>query len=327
VRVVSADVAIKATGLVKRFGEMTAVAGVDLEVQAGSVTAVLGPNGAGKTTLVRMLTTLSAPDEGTVTVAGFDVAGAPTEVRRRIGYAAQDATVDELLTGRENLVMLGELHHLGRRTAKERAVTLLGQFSLQDAADRVVGKYSGGMRRRLDLAATLVATPEVLFLDEPTTGLDPRARNELWEVLDTLVQSGVTILLTTQYLEEAERLADHILVVDHGRVIASGSARELKRRIGGEHIRVVLRDRTRNADAVRLISQATGGDAILNEDGDAVVVATDGGAGAVGAVGTVLAEAGIEVDELALRAPTLDEVFLELTGHGAVDADHAEEQP
>jgi ABC-2 type transport system ATP-binding protein len=288
-----AESAIRASGLVKRFGEMTAVAGIDLDVPVGSVTAVLGPNGAGKTTMVRMLTTLSAPDEGTVTVAGFDVATSPTEVRRRIGYAAQDATVDELLTGHENLVMLGRLHHLGRREAKARAETLLDQFSLTDAADRVVSKYSGGMRRRLDLAATLVATPEVLFLDEPTTGLDPRARNELWEVLDTLVQSGVTILLTTQYLEEAERLADHILVVDHGRVIAAGSARELKRRIGGE--------------------------AFPDTAGDAIIAGTDGGAGALGAVGTALAEAGIEVDELALRPPTLDEVFLELTGRSAGD--------
>ncbi len=313
----STQSAILATGLVKRFGDMTAVAGVDLDVPTGSVTAILGPNGAGKTTIVRMLTTLSAPDEGTVTVAGFDVAREPNDVRRRIGYAAQDATVDELLTGRENLVMIGELYHLGRRAAKERARVLLDQFSLVDAADRVVGKYSGGMRRRLDLAATLVARPEVLFLDEPTTGLDPRARNELWDVLDTLVQSGVTILLTTQYLEEAERLADHILVVDQGRVIASGTARELKRQIGGEQIRAVLRDPARREEAVRLVSSATGGEATFDADGDAVVVATDGGAAAVAAVAGALAEAGVEVDELALRAATLDEVFLELTGHAA----------
>ncbi len=311
--------AIRATGLVKRFGEMTAVAGIDLDVRAGSVTAVLGPNGAGKTTLVRMLTTLSAPDEGAVTVAGFDVTTESTQVRRRIGYAAQDATVDELLTGRENLTMIGELHHLGRRAAKARAQTLLGQFSLTDAADRVAGKYSGGMRRRLDLAATLVAQPEVLFLDEPTTGLDPRARNELWDVLDTLVSSGVTILLTTQYLEEAERLADHILVVDHGRVIAAGTARELKRRIGGEQIRAVLRDPSRTAEAVALIGEAVGGDAVKDAEGDAIVIGTSGGAGALGAVGLALSQAGIEVDELALRPPTLDEVFLELTGHGAGD--------
>jgi ABC-2 type transport system ATP-binding protein len=314
------DVAIRARGLVKRFGDMTAVAGIDLEVARGSVTAVLGPNGAGKTTMVRMLTTLSSPDEGTVSVVGFDVATDANEVRRRIGYAAQDATVDELLTGRENLIMLGELHHLGRRRAKERATVLLEQFSLTEAADRVAGKYSGGMRRRLDLAATLVATPEVLFLDEPTTGLDPRARNELWEVLDTLVASGATILLTTQYLEEAERLANDILVVDHGRVIAQGSARELKRRIGGEQIRVIVRDRARLDEAVRLVSAAAGAEALVDPDGDAIVVATDGGAAAVAAVGGALADAGVEVDELALRPPTLDEVFLELTGHSAADA-------
>ncbi|MCW3040874.1 MAG: daunorubicin resistance transporter ATPase subunit, partial [Solirubrobacterales bacterium] len=277
--IVNDEPAIEARGLVKRFGDMTAVAGVDLSVPAGSVTAVLGPNGAGKTTMVRMLTTLSAPDEGTASVAGFDVVGAPNEVRRRIGFAAQDATVDELLTGRENLVMIGELYHLGRGRAKERAQALLGQFSLEDAADRVVGKYSGGMRRRLDLAATLVATPDVLFLDEPTTGLDPRARNELWEVLDTLVESGVTILLTTQYLEEAERLADHILVVDHGRIIAAGSARELKRQIGGEQIRAVVRDASRREEARALASQALGTEATADGDG-AVVVATEGGAGA-----------------------------------------------
>ncbi|WP_354699475.1 ATP-binding cassette domain-containing protein [Paraconexibacter sp. AEG42_29] len=321
----STDLAIEATGLVKRFGDMTAVAGIDLSVRAGSVTAVLGPNGAGKTTMVRMLVTLSAPDEGRASVAGYDVMRDPTEVRRRIGFAAQDATVDELLTGRENLVMIGELYHLGRSRAKARADELLRQFSLVDAAERVVGKYSGGMRRRLDLAATLVATPDVLFLDEPTTGLDPRARNELWEVLDTLVESGVTILLTTQYLEEAERLADHILVVDQGRVIASGSARELKRQIGGEQIRAGLRDPARRADALRIVAEAAGAEATFDADGDAVVVATTGGAAAVAAVAGALADAGIEVDELALRAATLDEVFLELTGRSATDS--ASEEP
>src|SRR3954454_15173589 len=216
--------AIEAHGLVKRYGEKVALAGVDLHVPRGTVSGLLGPNGAGKTTAVRILTTLTAPDEGVPRVAGHDIFYAPVAVRRSIGFAAQDATVDGLLTGRENLRMIGELHHLGRRQAKARAVELLEQFSLTDASDQLTKDYSGGMRRRLDLAATLVATPEILFLDEPTTGLDPRARHELWAVLDTLVESGVTILLTTQYLEEAERLADDILVVDHGRVIAHGSA-------------------------------------------------------------------------------------------------------
>src|SRR5687767_3855329 len=210
--------AVQARALVKRYGSVTAVAGVDLDVPAGTVMAVLGPNGAGKTTMARMLTTLTVPDEGEATVAGFDVRTAAHEVRRRIALAAQDATVDPLLTGRENLVMLGELHQLSRKQATLRAGELLAEFGLVDAADRPSSGYSGGMRRRLDLAATLVSHPEVLFLDEPTTGLDPRARNELWGVLDGLVDQGATLLLTTQYLEEAERLADDIVVIDHGRV-------------------------------------------------------------------------------------------------------------
>ena len=208
----------------------------------GTVTAVLGPNGAGKTTAVRILTTLADANEGTATVAGFDVATQANEVRRRIGLAAQDATVDPLLTGRENLVMIGELHQLRRPAAQARAVELLDQFGLTDAAEQVTSGYSGGMRRRLDLAATLVARPQVLFLDEPTTGLDPRARNELWDVLDTLVGQGTTLLLTTQYLEEADRLADDILVVDHGKVIARGDARSLKRQVGGDNIGVTVVD-------------------------------------------------------------------------------------
>ena len=203
---------------------------------------MLGPNGAGKTTAIRILTTLAEADEGEATVAGFDVAQHPGEVRRRIGLAAQDATVDPLLTGRENLVMLGELHQFGRRASKDRAAQLLEEFSLVDAADRVTSGYSGGMRRRLDLAATLVSDPEVLFLDEPTTGLDPRARTELWAVLDDLVERGTTLLLTTQYLDEAERLADDIIVIDHGRIIARGDARKLKREVGGDHLNVVVVD-------------------------------------------------------------------------------------
>src|SRR5690606_6710354 len=225
----SQSYAVEARGLVKRYGSTTAVGGIDFEVPTGTVTAVLGPNGAGKTTTVRILTTLTEPDEGHATVAGFDVRTRPTEVRRRIGLASQDATVDPLLTGRENLVMLGRLHQLSRREAVARAAELLDQFALSDAADRVTSGYSGGMRRRLDLAATLVARPEVLFLDEPTTGLDPPARNDLWGVLDGLVNSGTTLVLTTQYLEEAARLADDIIVVDHGRIIARGDARKLKR--------------------------------------------------------------------------------------------------
>src|SRR3954454_6353894 len=235
----SSPLAIEATGLVKRYGDKTALGGVDLDVPRGSVCGLLGPNGAGKTTAVRVLATLTEPDAGWARGAGHDAAAEPVAVRRSIGLAAQDATVDGLLTGRENLVMIGELHHLGRRRAKARAGELLEQFSLVDAADRQAKDYSGGMRRRLDLAATLVATPQLLFLDEPTTGLDPRARNELWGVLEDLTSSGSTILLTTQYLEEADRLADEIVVVDHGRVIARGDARSLKRDIGGDQLHVV----------------------------------------------------------------------------------------
>src|SRR3954463_8477469 len=234
--------AIEATALVKRYEETVALAGVDLDVPRGAVLALLGPNGAGKTTTVRILSTLTVPTEGSARVAGYDVVDDAVEVRRRIGLAAQDATGDGLLTGRENLVMIGELHHLARKDARTRAAELLERFALVDAGDRLARDCSGGMRRRLDLAATLVAEPEVLFLDEPTTGLDPRARFELWSVLDHLPTGGATILLTTQYLEEADRLADEILVVDHGRVIARGDARSLKREVGGDQLHVVCAD-------------------------------------------------------------------------------------
>jgi ABC-2 type transport system ATP-binding protein len=305
---------IEATGLVKRYGEKVALGGIDLMVPAGTVTAVLGPNGAGKTTAVRILTTLSEPDEGQATVAGYDVATDPTEVRRRIGLAAQDATVDPLLTGFENLVMICELHHLSRRSAKARARELLDEFSLADAGDRVVGGYSGGMRRRLDLAATLVARPEVLFLDEPTTGLDPRARNELWSVLDTLLDRGTTILLTTQYLEEADRLADDIVVVDHGRIIAQGDARSLKRQVGGDNIGVVVRDSARLSDAAAALSATTGHQAVMDVTTNSAVAPTNDGVGALALAAAALRDAGVEVEDLSLRQPTLDEVFLTLTG-------------
>src|SRR5207248_1361222 len=236
----SVNYAVEAQALVKRYGSTTALGGIDLEVPNGTVTAVLGPNGAGKTTAVRILTTLTEADGGEARVAGFDVRTQGNEVRRRIGLAAQDATVDPLLTGRENLVMLGELHQLRRADAAARAAELLGEFSLTDAADRVTSGYSGGMRRRLDLAATLVAHPQVLFLDEPTTGLDPRGRSDLWTVIDTLVGRGTTVMLTTQYLEEAERLADDIILVDHGRIIARGDARTLKREVGGDQVQVIV---------------------------------------------------------------------------------------
>ena len=312
--------AVQARSLVKRYGSVTAVAGVDLDVPAGTVMAVLGPNGAGKTTMVRMLTTLTVPDEGEAKVAGFDVRTQAGEVRRRIALAAQDATLDPLLTGRENLVMLGELYQLRRADAVGRADELLAEFSLTEAADRRTSGYSGGMRRRLDLAATLVARPEVLFLDEPTTGLDPRARLELWGVLDHLVDTGTTLVLTTQYLEEAERLADDIVVVDHGRIIAQGDSRSLKRQVGGDQIHVVVVEERQLSEAARVVAGVTGTEPVVNAAVRALTVPTTGGLDAVVSVARALAEARIAAEDLGLRQPTLDEVFLTLTGSAPSDA-------
>lgn len=308
--------AIEAHGLQKHYGDTHALRGVDLSVPAGSVCGVLGPNGAGKTTAVRILTTLARPDAGTATVAGIDVLADPQAVRRRIGLASQDATVDGLLTGRQNLVMIGELHHLGRAVARRRADELLEQFSLTEASERLARSYSGGMRRRLDLAATLVARPDVLFLDEPTTGLDPRARNELWAVLDTLVDEGATLLLTTQYLEEAERLADEIVVVDHGVVIARGDARSLKRQIGGDQLMIVPSDPEDLARAAGILERATGATATVDVPNRLATAPTGAGVGAIAGVAAELQAAGIGVDDLGLRQPTLDDVFLTLTGTG-----------
>jgi ABC-2 type transport system ATP-binding protein len=316
--------AIEATGLVKLYGPKAALDGVDISVPTGTVTAVLGPNGAGKTTAVRILTTLSDATAGTAIVAGFDVATQANEVRRRIGLAAQDATIDPLLTGRENLVMIGELHQLSRGEAKARAVDLLEQFGLTDAAEQVTSGYSGGMRRRLDLAATLVARPQVLFLDEPTTGLDPRARNELWAVLDTLVGQGTTLLLTTQYLEEADRLADDILVVDHGKVIARGDARSLKRQVGGDNIGVTVADPVDLDRTVELLRCCTDGDPVVDRPMRTVTAPTSSGVAGLASVANTLAGAGLRVEDLSLRQPTLDEVFLTLTGV-AIDHDELEE--
>jgi ABC-2 type transport system ATP-binding protein len=317
--------AIEAQGLVKRYGPKTALGGVDLAVPTGTVTAVLGPNGAGKTTAVRILTTLADPDGGRATVAGFDVAREPPEVRRRIGLAAQDATVDPLLTGRENLVMIGELHQLDRRQAKRRADELLEQFSLTDAAEQVASSYSGGMRRRLDLGATLVARPQVLFLDEPTTGLDPRARNELWAVLDTLVGRGTTLLLTTQYLEEAERLADDIVVIDHGRIIARGDARNLKRQVGGDNIGITLTDPADLETAAALLARCTGAEPVIDRPLRTVTAPTSEGVAVLASVAGALGDARLAVEDLSLRQPTLDEVFLTLTGQ-AIDHDEILEE-
>jgi ABC-2 type transport system ATP-binding protein len=308
------DKAIEASGLVKRYGDKLALDSVDLDVARGSVCGLLGPNGAGKTTAVRVLTTLTAPDAGTARVAGHDVLDDPAAVRASIGLAAQDATVDGLLTGRENLVMIGELHHLGRRRSKLRAGELLEQFSLLDAADKVCKEYSGGMRRRLDLAATLVSEPEILFLDEPTTGLDPRGRNELWDVLDGLVAGGATILLTTQYLEEADRLADDIFVVDHGRVIARGDARSLKRQVGGDQLHVVCVRAEDLEGTAELVERVSGTRATIDRPARSITAPTAGGAAALAALGGELADRAIDVDDLGLRQPTLEEVFLTLTG-------------
>ncbi len=309
----SSTYAIEATELQKRYGDSLALAGVDLAVATGSVCGLLGPNGAGKTTAVRILTTLSRPDGGRARVAGFDVEKDPQEVRRRIGLAAQDATVDGLLSGLENLVMIGELHHLGRATSRRRGRELLEQFSLMDAGDKLAKEYSGGMRRRLDLAATLVAGPEVLFLDEPTTGLDPRGRNELWAVLDTLVDGGTTVLLTTQYLEEAERLADDIVVIDHGRVIARGDARQLKRQIGGDQLVVVPVHPSDLARVAELVERIVGVRAGVDPATRRVTAPAAAGASAIAAVATELVSAGIDVEDLGLHQPTLDDVFLTLT--------------
>jgi ABC-2 type transport system ATP-binding protein len=310
----SPSLAVEAHGLVKHYPGKIALDGVDISVPAGTVTSVLGPNGAGKTTAVRILTTLSDATAGAAAVAGFDVATEAHEVRRRIGLAAQDATIDPLLTGRENLVMIGELHQLGRAEAKARAAELLEQFGLSDAAEQVTSGYSGGMRRRLDLAATLVARPQVLFLDEPTTGLDPRARNELWAVLDTLVGRGTTLLLTTQYLEEADRLADDILVIDHGKVIARGDARSLKRQVGGDNIGVTLVDAADIDRTADLLRTCTDGDPVVDRPLRTVTAPTGAGIAGLARVANTLADAGLEVEDLSLRQPTLDEVFLTLTG-------------
>jgi ABC-2 type transport system ATP-binding protein len=313
--------AILAEGLQKSYGQTHALRGIDLAAEEGTVLGVLGPNGAGKTTAVRILTTLLKPDAGHATVAGLDVVRQANALRARIGLAGQYAAVDELLTGRENLEMFGRLYHLSTRDARQRAAELLERFELTDAAGRIAKTYSGGMRRRLDLAASLIVSPPVLFLDEPTTGLDPRGRTGMWDVISSLVSDGTTVLLTTQYLEEADLLADQIVVVDHGQIIARGTSDDLKAQVGGERLEVTI---ARGGDldaAVHALSAHASGDIRVDSDQRRVVVPVSNGARILADAVRDLDAAGLTLDDLALRRPTLDDVFLMLTGH------EAEEKP
>jgi ABC-2 type transport system ATP-binding protein len=310
------SIAIEANNLVKKYGEVTALDGLSLQVEEGTVFGLLGPNGAGKTTAVRVLTTLLTPDSGSATVAGVDVINDPEHAREIMGLSGQNASVDENLTGIENLVMLGRLFRLPKKEAVMKANDLLERFTLTDASKRIVKTYSGGMRRRLDLAASLIANPNILFLDEPTTGLDPRSRLMMWDVIQNLVNEGTTVLLTTQYLEEADQLANKIAVIDKGKVIAQGTADELKTQVGGERIDVVVAQAQASQAAVALQSMASGKVVVEGEHVQAPV--SGGGVKVVEAV-RALDMAKIEIKEIQLRRPTLDDVFLSLTGH------HAEE--
>jgi ABC-2 type transport system ATP-binding protein len=315
---VTHDLMIQAHGLHKRFGPTVALDGIDLEVPEGSILGVLGPNGAGKTTAVRILTTLSIPDAGSARVAGHDVVSEADEVQRKIGVTAQDATLDEVLTGRENLVMIGRLSGLRRPHARTRASELLEQFDLAGAADRILKEYSGGMRRRLDLAAGLVARPPVLFLDEPTTGLDPTSRVRMWGVIRELVADGVTLLLTTQYLDEADELADRIVVIDHGRVIAGGTAAELKTQVGGARLELTLSEPDQSAALA--LAPFVEGDVHVSHDGRRLRAPVRSAGGLASTVVRALDEAGITVDDVEVHQPSLDDVFFALTGHPTDEA-------
>ncbi|WP_026455555.1 daunorubicin resistance protein DrrA family ABC transporter ATP-binding protein [Saccharomonospora iraqiensis] len=308
-------IAVRARGLVKTYGATRALDGVDLDVPTGRVLGLLGPNGAGKTTTVRILTTLLKPDSGEATVAGHDVLDDPNAVRASIGVSGQYAAVDENLTGFENLYMVGRLYGLNKRDAKKRARELLGRFQLEEAADRAAKGYSGGMRRRLDLAGALVVNPEVVVLDEPTTGLDPRGRLDMWEVIEQLVATGATVLLTTQYLEEADRLADTIVVIDRGRVIARGTSDELKDRIGGERLELVVADPGSLHTAERVLKEVGTSEPVVTDATRTVTVHVDAGATALMEALRKLDAEDVTVQDVALQRPTLDDVFLSLTGH------------
>ncbi|WP_042164020.1 daunorubicin resistance protein DrrA family ABC transporter ATP-binding protein [Streptomyces sp. NBRC 110035] len=312
-----ADLAIQTEALMKRYDDKEALSGFDLEVPRGMVYGLLGPNGAGKTTAVRVLSTLLKADGGTARVAGYDVSTQASQVRQRIGLLGQHAAVDEGLSGRQNLVMFGRLYHIGKRNAQLRADELLERFSLTEAGDKPAKQYSGGMRRRLDLAASLILAPGVLFLDEPTTGLDPRGRNDVWESVRGLVADGRTVLLTTQYLEEADQLADMISLMDGGRIVQTGTPDQLKNKLGGDRIEVVLR-RPHDLDAAgRIIGSLLGAAPDVDADSRRVGAVVRDRVAALTAVARALDENGIEAEDIALRRPTLDEVFLSLTGNGA----------
>ncbi|MDQ6661740.1 MAG: ATP-binding cassette domain-containing protein [Chloroflexota bacterium] len=319
--------AILAEGLYKHYGKTQALAGLDLDAEEGTVLGVLGPNGAGKTTAVRILTTLLRPDAGHAEVAGLDVVKQADALRARIGLAGQYAAVDENLTGYENLKMFGQLYHLSGKVARRRADELLERFDLVDAAGRTVKTYSGGMRRRLDLAASLIMAPPVLFLDEPTTGLDPRGRLSMWEVISTLVADGTTVLLTTQYLEEADQLAHQIAVIDHGRVIARGTADELKTQVGGERIELTVAQGSNLDAAVQALRPYSTGELQIDANRRHLVVPVTQGAQLLASVVRDLDAVHIPLDDLALRRPTLDDVFLTLTGRTATSEELPADAP
>ncbi len=314
---------ISIRGLKMSYGKVEVLKGIDLDVKRGTMLALLGPNGAGKTTMVRILSTLLKPDSGTAVIAGYDVVKEADGVRANIGLTGQYAAVDEYLTGRDNLNMMGRLYHLSKVDTKRRTEELLKEFDLIDAADRPAKTYSGGMRRRLDLAVSLIATPPILFLDEPTTGLDPRSRLKIWEIVERLLKEGTTILLTTQYLDEADKLADKIVVLDHGTIIASGTANELKDKVGKERLEIVLKSKNDFNKA----KGAIGNDVAFSKDEEMLLSVTTGGS--VAELKKILDKMeanGVEVESFSLHKPTLDDVFLKLTGVGAVEDNKIEEK-